>query len=402
MANVFDYLRWRGDIGFDTLPINEIDALIFCELSYIFFEDIVPDEGSITLAEAAGIFFKNNEGKEIKLGEIVPREIVDLFRLAAETERFASVPMTKFINIIDDIRVEQFCALTFLPTERDIFIAYRGTDDTITGWREDFRMAFSSPIPAQERAEEYLSSAADNDRSIFLGGHSKGGNLALWSALTAPDAVCGRIRQVYNFDGPGFLENVWEERGYERIADRITTVIPTGSIVGMLLKYHANYRVARSSAKKYIYQHDALTWEVMGAEFVCDEDVAPEIRRVNDVVDKWLCSMDPREREDFIEGFFDILCSANVKTLTELADNPGAVLKAFSGIDPETRQALYTGIKFLVDESRSSVTEQFRALIKKNEPEEEKPKPEPKKVKKVIKKKKIIPKKCRNCKRRKM
>lgn len=380
MANVFDYLRWRGDLSFDVSPLCEIDALIFCELSYIIFDGIIPEspeKGTVTISEAADVFFERNANKEIiKLGEIVPDEIVDLFRLAATTRRFADIEISSFVNIVDDESVEQFSAVTFYPTEDSIFVAYRGTDDTITGWREDFRMAFLTPVPAQRRAEEYLNTASsDHERKIFIGGHSKGGNLALWAALNASEEICSRTQKVYNFDGPGFLDNVWESAPYQRIADKIATVIPTGSIVGLLLKYDANYRVTKSTAKNYLYQHDALTWEVLGLEFVNDEDVAPEVKRVNDMVGRWVDSMEPEARESFVEGFFDILCSTNAKTVTDLAENRSAVIKAFSSIDPETRQALLAGIKFFVGEGRSSVTESIKALIKKKSDTDETAKP---------------------------
>ncbi len=413
MANVFDYLIWRGDLSFEDAPLCEIDALTFCEISYIFFENIVPDEGEIALSEAARIFFERNGDGEISLGEIVPKAIVDLFRDAAATRRFADVKLTRFVNIIDETSVEQFSAICFLPTSDSIFIAYRGTDDTITGWREDFRMAYLTPVPAQKRAEEYLKSVADNDRKIFIGGHSKGGNLALWAGLTASSELRKRIQRIYNFDGPGFLDDVWASREYDNISDKISTVIPTGSIVGLLLKYDANYRVTKSSAKNYLYQHDALTWEVLGMGFVCDDDVAPEVKSVNEHVGRWLDAMEASEREAFVEGFFDILCSANVKTLTELSENRSAVIKAFSNIDPETRQNIMTGVRFFVGESRSAVADQIRSMFKKKEseePEEKKeefPKPEPKPKKQKIKKTKkkrcirrLLPCKYKKCRKR--
>lgn len=371
MANVFDYLRWRGDISFETSPLCEIDALIFCEISYIFFEGIVPEEGEISLSDAAALFFERNGNEgQITLGEIVPHEIVGLFKLAAETRRFADVRLTRFVNIVNEQTVEQFSALCFLPTAESIFVAYRGTDDTIAGWREDFRMAYLTPVPAQERARDYLRRVTENGRRIYIGGHSKGGNLALWAGLTASPDLRERIEKVYNFDGPGFLDDVWASREYDNIADKISTVIPTGSIVGMLLKYDSKYRVTKSSAKNYLYQHDALTWEVLGTGFVCDEDVAPEVKSANELVRRWILAMEPAEREAFVEGFFDILCSANVKTLTELSENRAAVIKAFSNIDPETRQAIMTGVRLFLGERRSSVTEQIRAMFRKKEDDE--------------------------------
>ena len=249
-------------------------------------------------------------------------------------------------------------------------------------------MAFLTPVPAQKRAEEYLLAASNDAERIYLGGHSKGGNLALWAAMNSPDEIAERIEKVYNFDGPGFLDDVWEGELYARIANKISTVIPTGSVVGLLLKYDKHYRVTKSSAKNYLYQHDALTWEVEGVEFVCDEDVAPDVKRAHEIVGKWIYSMEPDERRAFVEGFFDILCSTSAKTVTDLAENRSAVIKAFSNIEPETRQALMSGVKFFLGEGKSAITESIRELLKKKPDEDETPekKPEPKKTVKKVKK----------------
>ena len=401
MANVFDYIKWRGDLSFEQSPLNEIDALIFCELSYIFFEGIVPedlDEGYVTLAEAAEVFFERNAGlDEIRLGELVPKEIVPLFRMAASSKRFSGIPLAHFVNVIDDETVEQFSAISFFPDSDSVFIAYRGTDDSITGWREDFRMAFQTPVPAQKRAEDYLIKASEGAKTICVAGHSKGGNLALWAAMNASDEIAERIDKIYNFDGPGFLDDIWEGANYERIADKISTVIPTGSIVGLLLKYDKNYRVTKSSAKNYLHQHDALTWEVEGVEFVCDEDVAPDVKRANEVVGKWIYSMEPDDRRAFVEGFFDILCSTSAKTVTDLAENRSAVIKAFSNIEPETKQALMAGVKFFLGEGKSAITESIRDLLKKKSDDEPSDAKQPKTetikpvTRKVIKKVKKAP-----------
>jgi hypothetical protein len=324
------------------------------------------DGGKITLREAAEIFYERNAGKDIiSLGELVPREIVDLLRLAATSERFSRVEIGNFVNVIDDETVEQFSAVSFYPDGR-LFVAYRGTDDSIAGWREDFRMAFQTPVPAQRRAEEYLYNAAANfEGRIVIGGHSKGGNLALWAALNASDDIVERTDKIYNFDGPGFLENVWESENHLRIADKIVTVIPSGSVVGLLLKHDVNYKVTKSTAKSYLHQHNALTWIVEGRGFVCDDDVLPEVKRANELVGKWIYAMAPDDRRNFVEGFFDILCSTNAKTVTDLAENRTSVLKAFSTIDPDTKAALLTGVKFFLGEGKSSVSEAIRSLIKK-------------------------------------
>ena len=152
---------------------------------------------------------------------------------------------------------------------------------------------------------------------------------------------------------------------------RDTSGSRTGSVVGLLLKYDKNYRVTRSSAKKYLYQHDALTWNVLGCEFECDEDVAPDVKKTHERVGRWIYSMEPKEREAFVEGFFDILSSTNAKTLTALAESRSDLVRAFSNIDPETKQALMTGIRFFVGEGSSAFFDQFKSFFKKKDDEDE-------------------------------
>lgn len=378
MANVFDYLRWRGDLSFECSPLCEIDALVFCELSYIFFEGIVSDTPSgsvIKLAEAADIFFERNAGKEsIKLGELVPDEIVDLFKLAASTERFSSVELGHFVDIVDDDAVEQFSAISFFPSKERMFIAYRGTDDSIAGWREDFRMAFLAPVPSQKRAVDYLHEAASEfEGSILLGGHSKGGNLAMWAGLNATDDVGARIERIYNFDGPGFLDDIWESACNKQISDRISTVIPSGSVVGLLLKYDKNYRVVGSEEKKHLLQHNALTWNVLGCEFECEDDIASDVKKAHEHIGRWIYSMDIEARRGFVEGLFDIIASTNAKTLTALAEGHSDPIKLLSSIDPETKQAIITGVKYFVGEGYSAFLEQFKAYFKRKSDDSESP-----------------------------
>jgi hypothetical protein len=275
------------------------------------------------------------------------------------------------------------------------FISYRGTDDTVVGWKEDFNLSFQT-VPAEAVSVIYLNRVQKaTGTPVRIGGHSKGGHLAVCAAALCSRTIQDRIEKIYNFDGPGFLENVWESENYTRISEKVRTIIPSGSVVGLLLKYDVNYKVTKSTAKSYLHQHDALTWIVEGRNFVCDNDVLPDVKRANEMVGKWIYAMDPEDRRNFVEGFFDILCSTNAKTVTDLAENRTAVLKAFSTIDPETKAALLTGIKFFLGEGKSQVSEAIRSLIKKKpDEEEEKVAPEKKEIhKKQVRK--IPAKKCK-------
>ncbi len=358
MADVFDYLNWRGDIGFEQAPFCEVDALVFSKLAYIPFDGIVgADHGEgITLNKAEELFFRKNAGKKISLGEIIPDEIVDLFHACANSARFSLVRLSSFVNINDGESVEQFSALTF-SFDQLLVVTFRGTDDTLVGWKEDFSMAFSSPVAAQYRSESYLSEVANAlDGDIIICGHSKGGNLAYFAALTANENVRVRIKEVYNLDGPGFLNAVFESRVYEELSGRMHTIVPTCSVVGMFFNYDENYQVVESS-EKGIMQHNGLSWSVMGAKFIRADDFSDDCKRINKLLGAWIDSMSTRDREEFVSAVFGVLESTNARTLTELASDKGAVIKAFSSLDDETKRALSTGFKLLLGESRASVGE---------------------------------------------
>jgi hypothetical protein len=358
MNCVFDYIDWRGDITFEESPFCEVDALVLSKLAYIQFDGIVSatSEDGISLRKAAELFFNKNAGKKISLGEIIPDEIVDLLRSCAESERFAGLSLSSFVSVNDGESVEQFAALTF--SINDLFVVtFRGTDDTLVGWKEDFSMAFNSPIPAQYRAESYLSDVADRfDGEIILCGHSKGGNLAYFAALSASEGIRARIKDVYNLDGPGFLNSVFESRAYCELEGRMHTIVPACSVVGMFFNFDENCKVVESS-EKGIMQHNGLSWHVLGAKFVEADGFTDEFKRINKVIGAWIDSMSKREREEFVGAVFGALESTKARTLTELAADKAAVIKAFSSLDDETKRALSTGLKLFIGESRVEISE---------------------------------------------
>ncbi len=195
MADIFDYLDWRGDIKFAHSPFCGMDGLVFAELSYLDFTNIVPSagdesatsvaEGAISVAEAARVYFEKHPEKDAKIGAIVPAKIVELFRRAAASRRFADIGLSRFVDVVDVKAEKQFSALCARIDEKTLFTAYRGTDDTIIGWRENFNMCFKAPVPSQLQAAEYLNdigAALAPSERLIIGGHSKGGNLAVWAA----------------------------------------------------------------------------------------------------------------------------------------------------------------------------------------------------------------------------
>ncbi len=371
MPNVFDYLKWRGDMKLWQARFCEVDALILTELAYVNHDEIIPSDiagGLVTVSDEVRRYNALHHGEKVSLGAIVPSEIIDLFFEAAETPRFADVGLCGYVNIVDDDAVEQFSAVTAKLPDGTIFVDFRGTDDSIAGWKENFQMSFKTPVPAQHRAAEYLNSAADyfSTVPIRVGGHSKGGNLAMWAAVNCRPDVSDRIIDVYNMDGPGFLKNFHESRGYAAVKDKIKTFVPEHSVVGMFLEHEGNYRTVKSS-EKGIYQHNALSWMVVGPHFECVDDIAPETKRVNELLRAWLAGMNDEFREKFTDAFFRILYSTNSTTLSELTGSRSALWRAFSSADGETKQALTDGMKMLLGESGKSIAEWLKFNLNRNE-----------------------------------
>ena len=338
MANVFDYLDWRGDISFEGAPFCEVDALILAEISYVPFEKIKLGRG-ITLKMAAEEFFKENKSDSGLLGLILPSEILPLLERISKTERFGDVILRDYVSVTDKDVGEQFSACTFDFGKRRIYIAFRGTDDSVVGWEEDFNMAFKCPVPAQRSSVEYVNKASRGARQIIVGGHSKGGNLAIYGSSLSLPAVKQKIERVYNFDGPGFIHGFFSSKDYLEIESRVCTVVPESSIVGMLLDHGEKYKIVSSTAHG-IWQHDAFSWEVLGSSFTEAGKMTKETLELNRAFSEWLGGLSEDERHEIVSAFFSVLHSTEASTLTDLAGNK-KIGKAILSLEKEKRKILF-------------------------------------------------------------
>ena len=205
MANLMDYLDWRGDLTLEISPFNEVDALILAELSFVDFDGIVPPPElgrGLPLCEAAEAFFARHGGKDVPMGVLVPDTISKMLRKLMTSPRFRNMTLNGYTALLDDSIEQQFAALTIDLGNGSIYISFRGTDDTIVGWKEDLNMGFLEEIPSQKQAVEYVARVARqySDKTIRIGGHSKGGNLAVYSAAKSSGEIQERIVAVHNND----------------------------------------------------------------------------------------------------------------------------------------------------------------------------------------------------------
>ena len=325
MANIMDYLKWRGDLSFAQSPFNEVDNLILSELVYVEFAGIVPSpgKGSITLEEANNAFFATHTDEEINARVSSTKVAAFMMREMAQTNRFGKIKLSAYIN---DIRVEeqsQFCAMVVELGDGLCNVVYSGTDDTIVGWKEDFNMSFLSETPGQLKAVAYLENVAEHtDARLRLMGHSKGGNLAVYAAIHANCGISRRIDIIYSDDGPGFTESMIDLESYRNILPRIHTIIPESSIVGMLFQHEEEYEVVASTGNG-AGQHDVMSWEVMGPALVHLNKVNEKAILLDKTLKSWIYGMDEAQRENFVDTLFGILDEADIRTVDDLANmNP--------------------------------------------------------------------------------
>ena len=316
MADMLDYLAWRGDIEFPQMPVNPVDALIFSTLSYIQFEDIVPDNPlqSISLAEAAaGLFSLNAPQNRVRV-----KKDLDLLEAAAKSPRFDNIRMTFYRSILIPEEDTQFAAVTIFLEDGSAYIAFRGTDSTLTGWKEDFNMTFQSSIPAQRLALEYVQQfAAAHPIPIWMGGHSKGGNLAVYAAAKCGEMLQRRIVEVHNQDGPGFSAEMMSDPGYQRILPKLRSYVPQSSVIGMLLEHEEPYTIIKSS-QIGIMQHDPYSWQVLGANFLPVEELTADSRFLDRTFKNWLSKMSKEERSEFFDTVFELLESTGAEHAGEI------------------------------------------------------------------------------------
>lgn len=316
MDDLITYLHWRGDLSFSEDAPNEVDALIFSALSYLRFSDAVsttPDD-PITLKEAAEALFSLPD----LTGHYRVKNDLRLLSAVAQTERFGKTEILFYQDTLIPEEETQFSAVTFLLCDGSAMLAYRGTDNTLVGWKEDFNMSFCDEVPAQRLALQYAERLASTySLPMRLCGHSKGGNLAVYAAAKCDSAMQNRILSVYNNDGPGFQKSMMTDHGYLSIVPRVHTYVPQSSVVGMLLEHEEPYRVVRSSATG-IMQHDLYSWELDGPQFSRVSELGANSQFLDKAVKSWLEGLSMEERNEIVDTVFDLIGTGDAKYAREI------------------------------------------------------------------------------------
>jgi len=351
MNDIISYAE-NGLRRFDENPFNHVDSLILSQLAYVQFDGLVPGpEDSAPFVRLGDLYKAENFPSMFKDLLYVDKNRRFFFALAA-SPRFRDIGLNYYVNKHDYNAEKQFSAVTYLLPDGTVFVAYRGTDLTFVGWKEDFNMAYKSPIPSQEEGVSYLDTAAGKTSgSIIVGGHSKGGNIAVYSSMYCKSTVRQRIKAVYSHDGPGFREDVFSSSAFLEVKDRIYKFVPQSSIVGMLLQNQESYMVVESR-KFGILQHDPFSWIVVNGDFKYAKTVTNSSLNVNYNLSRWLRDLPDEKRELFVDALYQVIKSTNARSISDLSEirikNLASALKAFRKIDKETRKFVVQTIRELI------------------------------------------------------
>lgn len=354
MANLIDYLTWRGDLSIERVPFCDIDGLILSQMSYTRMHGVVTESflgQHVTVEEMAEVTLEEEQ-------RLKQEEDEGLWRRLKESSRFKELELVGYVDRFDAASEKQFAAVTVLLPDNKAVIVYRGTDLTIVGWKEDFNMSFSDCVPAQIDAVEYIESAAKDlpDYDFYVCGHSKGGNLAVYASAFCDKDVQKRILAVRNFDGPGFSEGNIAKDGMKRILPKTKTYLPQSSVVGMLLEHEEEFTVIYSRSLG-VLQHDLYTWDVMGPTFIIEEETTGSSQFIDQALKEWLKVMPKDKREAFVETVFSILDDCDAVTLRELfsGKNAARVVKNLTQMEEEERALVQKGLGILLNSMKRSI-----------------------------------------------
>ena len=362
MKNMLDYIKEFGHVSFEERAFSEIDALVLTELEYLPLEKVVPSdengENFVTVKEIAEYMQEHKQELFDENPMMITQERHEVSQVIADAPRFQSLKFFGVVSEWDKDTTKQFAAVTVEVEPSVRLVVFRGTDETLIGWKEDFLMTYSPLVAAQTDAKEYLAKQASLwDGDLMISGHSKGGNLAIYAAATQVEDVQLRIVDIFCFDSPGLYRSVLETKGYQNIVPLAMRYIPQDSLVGLMLESEVPYVIVKSNATGAM-QHSAMTWEIEDGQFIKMEKLTKNSQLNDQTFKKWTESVSDEELELFWNVFFELLFSVGIDTVNDLYGQfmhyVQEFLKAAGNMDEEKRELL-TRIALLLVSTRFEV-----------------------------------------------
>ncbi len=367
MADIFDYLIWRGDVPFSADPFNEVDNLVLAELAYSDFDGILSNSfRKISVRKADERYFEMHSREEAENSNNHFVKAPVLMDGMLSGRRFCDVKFIKYLDVVNADKDMQIAAVTCLLNDGSAYVAFRGTDTTVTGWKEDFNMSYLPDTEGQLSAVRYLNEVgAWFEGPLRVGGHSKGGNFAVYASAFCNKEVQDRIINVYTNDGPGFRSEVMSREGYKNILPRVVSIVPETSIIGMLLTSNVKHIVVKSN-EKGINQHFATTWQIERNSFVETKPSAIGTF-IKDSQKEWLSKIDDESREKFVNTLFLMFEATGMDTFSEMKENlieaAERMYSTLKGLSKERQKEMRNIIDGLLKSSMQEAKDRLSDMI---------------------------------------
>ncbi len=312
-----DYIRWRGDLTLDAVPFNSLDSAVLCELSYVDFSQVL-EQLSLRGTRLKIAYHKIVQRDCYKLLTATGGQ-QDFVEAAANSKRFGNIPITFYADVYHSEKI-QFSAMHFELSNTTSYIAFRGTDDSIIGWKEDFMMTFTR-IPSQDLAADYLRSTMTRNRDYYIGGHSKGGNLAVYAASLLSDEMKRHILRLYAFDAPGFCPDIYDLSTISSMDHKLTCIAPHYRLIGSLFSRDVQDSRIVGSAQNGLLQHDLVTWKVKGPDFFYENTPDQNSLVLSDALCSFIKDVSREERKKIVNDLFELLTSGGAERLDQLFES---------------------------------------------------------------------------------
>jgi len=369
--NINDYIKWRGDLSFKVDPFNEVDNLILSEIIYSPIEKYFKSEkDEYTIEELNDLFFKDNSEKDLRESKSLVALTPLLFKEMALSKRFKDLKVHHCISKFDREHIYQFCAAQIDIDSKTTYVAFRGTDDTLTGWKEDFEIAYritDGQMIASDYCKQYLSFR----KKYIFGGHSKGGNLAFAAAISAPKIIKKNIIKIYSNDGPGLNRDFYPLESMNEFKDRFIKIVPSYDVFGTIFDEGKDFEhISIKSDAFTVMQHDGLKWQVEGNKFV-REKLKNESKTLIKAFDKFMKNVPTTQRENFVKELFEVIDELGVDNISKLSETSALdklkVIKRLSELDSESKEAvieLTKIIESLIKQRLEDITSGIMSSVK--------------------------------------
>lgn len=371
MSHIVSYVKRQQENTFGEVPFNEVDALVLSQFIYLKLDGLIPTTSEKQEAVYLYNIANHLDYEKVFMDERYRKDNIELFEAMVESKRYRRMRMNYFSDITSLLAETQFSAMTVFLEEGPAVVIYRGTDETMVGWKEDFNMIFKEPVTGQSLSALYLQQVSEQFNGDFIvTGHSKGGNFAVYASMNVEDKVQDRISKVYSFDSPGFRPEILESVDFNKIQDRIIKYLPHSSIFGMLLQSKENYQVVECFSIGML-QHNPYNWQIEENEFKKLDKLDRSSIFFYETYNEWLYGLNDEELQAYSEIWYKVMQEANITTMLAFTKEPGKTLlqliDAIKETDDKTKEMAKALAHGLIEVAKENIRYYAKKYIKVRE-----------------------------------